>query len=411
MTTTSIIIPSFNHGHFLRYTLESVLGQSHPDWEAIVVDDGSTDDTALIVANFAEARIRYVYQENQGLSAARNTGIRHAQSEYLAFLDADDTWKPHFLERCLAVLSHDSSLAGVYTLNDFIDQDGITLPQLGGEIVPRDRFRERCLLGGFFPVHAALVRRDIVQAVGGFDTTLCSEEDWDLWLRIAVHGEMAGIPEPLARYRLVIGSMSTNAARMHASSVAVLEKYYGPDDDTEPETWPAEKRIAYGYAHRSGALRYLQQQDEKTGLAWLAQAVCIWPPLLNQVETYYELAFANQPLGRRGQVMALDLIETRTRVLRQLECVLSAANPAVRAYHCSSRAYVYLTLAILSDQAGDWAAARTYLWQALRRHPRFLGSSSVMRRLLKVSAGKHTVALARRCLGRAVVPTIEGEGD
>jgi glycosyltransferase involved in cell wall biosynthesis len=136
MAKASVIIPCYNQGRYLSSALQSVQGQTFQDWEAIVVDDGSTDSTAAAVARSTDPRIRYVYQENQGLSAARNTGICSASGACLAFLDADDEWQPGFLERCLDVLRSNQRLAGVYSRTAFIDVRGTVLPQIGGEVVP-----------------------------------------------------------------------------------------------------------------------------------------------------------------------------------------------------------------------------------------------------------------------------------
>lgn len=100
MPEVSVIIPCYNHGHYLPHAVNSVLAQTFTDWEAIIVDDGSTDNTREVAAQFTDERVRYVHQENRGLSGARNTGIRAAQGAYLAFLDADDEWEPRFLRVC-----------------------------------------------------------------------------------------------------------------------------------------------------------------------------------------------------------------------------------------------------------------------------------------------------------------------
>ena len=106
--TVSVIVPSYNHAHYyVSLAIKSVLAQIYTDWEAIVVNDGSTDETEAVFAQFTDPRIRYIYQENQGLSAARNTGIRTAQEDCLAFLDADDEWEPDFLRCCVDALVHD----------------------------------------------------------------------------------------------------------------------------------------------------------------------------------------------------------------------------------------------------------------------------------------------------------------
>ncbi len=395
MPKVSVIIPTYNHAHYLPYTIQSVLAQTFTQWEAIIVDDGSTDNPAAVVTRFADPRIRYIHQENQGLSAARNTGIRAAQGEYLAFLDADDEWAPEFLRRCVDVLAADDTLAGVYTRNRFIDQSGHILPQLSGQVVPRATFRSRLLEGGFSPPHAALVRTAIVRQVGLFDTRLTSTEDWDLWLRISEHYQMQAIPEPLARYRVYPGSMSTNAPRMHSSRIAVLTKYFGPPDG-DPVTWSEEKRRTYGFAYRCSCIGYIQQGQPDQGWSFLAQAVSLWPDLLRRLDTFYELACGDKPGGYRGQAGLLDIEATGADVLRRLNDLLAQAGPALRSMRGVAFGNACLALGILSDQAGRWATARRYLLQAIRANPRLLASYSVVRRLLKLCAGQKLAGVGRR---------------
>src|SRR5512135_2445774 len=111
----SIIIPCYNQARYLPLSIGSVQAQSRPDWEIVLVNDGSTDDSAAVAAHFTDPRIRYIYQNNQGLSAARNTGVRAALGRYLAFLDSDDEWASEFLTTCIHTLETNPRLAGVYT--------------------------------------------------------------------------------------------------------------------------------------------------------------------------------------------------------------------------------------------------------------------------------------------------------
>lgn len=401
MPAVSVIIPCYNHAHYLGHALESVLAQTFRSWEAIVVDDGSTDSTRDVAAQFSDPRIRYIYQGNRGLSAARNTGIRAAQGEFLAFLDADDEWEPRFLEMCANALTANEAVTAATTLTKFIDEAGAELPRLGGKAVRADAVGERLLEGGFFPVHAALMRAEDVRQAGMFDESLTSVEDWDLWLRIAGQGGMfLSVAEPLARYRISTGSMSTNAGRMHANRVAVLTKQFGPPEG-DALSWPAEKRRGYAFAWRAAAYGHIAQQEADQGWRYLAQAAAIKPDLLNRLDTFYELALGDQPRGYRGEAQLADLDANGAEMLRRLEALFAAAGPAVLALEGPAYGNAYLALAMLSDQAGDWPAARRYLRQAIHAHPALLLDRSVLRRLAKLWSGKQTVALIRHALKRA----------
>jgi hypothetical protein len=353
MAAVSIIIPTYNHAHYLPHAIQSVEVQSLTDWEAIIVDDGSTDNPQAVIAQFTDPRLRYIFQENQGLSAARNTGIRAAQGTYLAFLDADDEWEPEFLRCCVDVLASDGALGGVYTRNYFIDDQSNVLPQLGGHVVPRAEFRSWNLMDGFFPPNAALIRAGVLDNVGVFDVGLSGEADWDFWIRISDHYEMQGIPKALARYRVYPGSMSTDVVHMHSDRIAVLTKHFGPPQG-DPSTWFEEKRCVYGFAYRSAARGYLQQNEPEEGWRFLAQAAATWPPLLERLDTFYELAIGDQPRGYRGQVDLLDLESNGAKMLKGLDFVFADAGSTLEAVRRSAYTYAYLALSILSDQAGHW---------------------------------------------------------
>lgn len=391
----SVIIPCYNHAHYLSYAIRSILDQTFTDWEAIIVDDGSTDSTSEVVATFTDSRIRYIYQENQGLSAARNTGIRTAMGKYLAFLDADDEWEPSFLERCVSVLETDPGVGGVYARNYFIDLEGQKLPRLGGKVVRPERFRARLLESGFFPAHAMVVRAAVLQEVGLFDRELTSLEDWDLWLRASARYLFKGIDEPLVRYRVYPGSMSTNASRMHASRLAVLAKYFGlPEGDVS--TWPKDKRRAYGFAYRSGGLGYIIQGQPEEGWQLITQAVSIWPLLLERLDTFYELMCGDQPRGYRGQVDSLNIEENGAEMLFRLELLFAYASKPELALKGVAFGKAYLALAMLNDQAGRWKQAKAYLLRAIAACPVLLLDMKVVRRLVKLYIGKQTISWLRQ---------------
>lgn len=395
MPAVSVVVPCFNHARFLPRAVQCILAQTFADWEAIVVDDGSTDDTPQVGAQFTDSRVRYIRQENRGLSGARNAGIRAAEGRYLAFLDADDEWEPRFLETCHSILSALGGVAAVVTLSSFIDERGQVLPQSGGQIVEPASFGNRLLEGGFFPVHAVLVRADVVRSVGMFDESLTSVEDWDLWLRIVRHGaKVAGTPHVLARYRVSTNSMSTNAARMHANRMAVLAKHFGPPDG-DPADWSTNGRRAYAFAYRSTSLGHLQQGDPDTAWRWLSEAGNVWPPILARLDTFYELALGDQPRGYRGNVVDLDIAANGAEMLRRIDGLFTSADEQVRALRDVAYGNAYLALGMLADQAGQWGPARGYMVRALRAHPTMVRRPGVARRLIKLFAGKRIASRLR----------------
>lgn len=393
--TVSVVIPCYNHAHYVRFALESILAQTFSGWEAIVVDDGSTDDTPAAVANFTDSRIRYIRQENQGLSAARNTGVGAAQGEYVAFLDADDEWCPNFLEHGVAVLAHNDALAGVYSLAQLIDPQGVVLPQVGGQVVAPSAFRTRLLEGGFFPPCTTLVRTALVRQAGLFDIRLTSLEDWDLWLRISEYHQMQGIPEPLARYRVYPGSMSTNVERMHTNRQAVLTKHLGAFEEN-PQSWSNEKRCAYGFAYRCTAIDYIQQGNWDAGWRFLEAGLAVWPDLLARLDTFYELACGNQPRGYRGQAETLDIEGNANAILKWLEEFFAQNDAQFASLRRTAYGKAYLALSMLSDQAGRWSAARRYLLRAIGSDFRLLGSTANVRRLVKLGIGYSTFRALRK---------------
>jgi len=184
----SIVIPTYNRGSVLPRTIESALSQTFPDFELIVVDDGSTDHTTEVVRGIADPRVRLIGDTmNRGPSAARNRGIREARCGLVAFLDSDDEWLPRKLELQLARLDGDAdprtaiAYCRVYTYDDLTQRP---VHEFGE---PREGALFHDLLTGWKPVTASLflVRRAALLEVGGFDETLPCTEDYDLWLRLA----------------------------------------------------------------------------------------------------------------------------------------------------------------------------------------------------------------------------------
>ena len=223
----SIVIPAYNYAHYLPEAIASLLAQTYADFELIVVDDGSKDATREVVTGYRDPRVRYVWQENAGLSAARNTGVREARHAFVGFLDADDCWEPGLLARVMAQFATlPPEYGAVATAARRMAQDGRILSgnhfSFGGD--GEIQARDFCLRNR--PMSSSIIlRREVFAKCGGFDTTLRSSEDRDMWLRLTTAGwRFWFIDEPLARIRRHPFNMSKNAGRMTANRGRILHK-------------------------------------------------------------------------------------------------------------------------------------------------------------------------------------------
>jgi glycosyltransferase involved in cell wall biosynthesis len=227
--TVSVITPAFNAALYVRETLDSIRAQTFSDFEVIVIDDGSTDETAAVVESYAlrDPRIQLIRQSNQGIAAARNAGIARARGRFLALLDSDDVWFPRYLEEQVAILRRRPEIA-------VLSANAINLggPLDGQLLLGRSRRGNLRKLSLFTLVRAedsmsilSVFRREVVDAIGGFDATLRRSEDYDFWLRAAAAGFRVAVNmKPLGLYRRRPDSMSADEVLMLHAVRAVLVK-------------------------------------------------------------------------------------------------------------------------------------------------------------------------------------------
>lgn len=226
--TVSIIMPCYNAAEHLPRSVGSVQAQTLPDWELIIVDDGSKDQSWETLQGLAasDRRIRVFRQDNAGAASARNHGLREARGAYTAFLDADDTWHPDFLGAMVAALSMDPDAGIAYCgwQNLGLDKgrdDPFIPPDYEGP------GKTEHLLGGCrWPIHGALVRSQLIQDIGCFDETLSSCMDYDLWLRLGTRHRLVRVPRVLAYYHHHGGDQITrNRARIALNHWRAQMKY------------------------------------------------------------------------------------------------------------------------------------------------------------------------------------------
>lgn len=221
----SVVIPAYNAAWCVGRAVESVLAQTFRDFEVLVVDDGSTDDTAQVLSRFG-APVKVIGKRNGGLSSARNAGIAAARGEMVAFLDADDWWQPAKLERQVELMRSRPEIGFCSTEATVVDPEGHVLnawrtaPWQGSFLVHLFRAHGDVAGSG----SAVVARRALLAQVGGFDESLRSLEDIDMWMRLAAAAEYAYIEEPLAVILKRPGSMSRNREVMRASALTIMRK-------------------------------------------------------------------------------------------------------------------------------------------------------------------------------------------
>lgn len=197
--TVSVIIPTYNRANLVSRAIKSVLNQTYQDFEIIVVDDCSEDNTEEIVKSFNDSRIRYIkHKKNKGGSAARNTGIKRARGKYIAFLDDDDEWLPSKLEKQIMLFEKLSKHYGVVYSGYYIAKGDVikrkVLPKYRGDVYGY------LLKRNFIGSPTIVVRKECFKRAGLFDEDLPASQDWDMWLRIAKYYKFEYILEPLAIY-------------------------------------------------------------------------------------------------------------------------------------------------------------------------------------------------------------------
>lgn len=241
----SVIVPCYNQAHFLPDALGSVLAQSHPHWECIIVDDGSTDSTGRVAHEWVgrDARFKYVRKENGGLSSARNAGLKVASGAYIQLLDADDLLEEHKLAHQVACFEEgtggfDIAVSGY---RYFYDSDSLRQPLIFGpnNFLPEvavDRADDKDLVKLFartnpMVVSAPLYHRSVFERIGVFDETLCALEDWDFHFRCVTGGvvfQHTGYPpRSKALIRIHAASMSANRRNMVRNLKKFLRKHQG----------------------------------------------------------------------------------------------------------------------------------------------------------------------------------------
>ncbi len=289
--TVSVVIPAYNSAAYLEDSIESVLGQSYPHFELIVVDDGSTDNTAEVMGSYA-GRCTYVRQENAGSAEARNHGIRLAKGELIAFLDADDIWVPHKLERQIEFFKAHPDAGMVYAHHVRVEKDGRERPSRRGlEDLPSGQIFEKLFVQNIIPTSSVILTREAIEKVGMFGADLRRAQDFDLWLRVAHDFNCYAVPEALHKFRSHEGSASTDRTLVHDCVVRLSERMYERYKDSPPRVTEKMFRDKMASQHVKTARSYLRRGDPKAARAMhriaLKHRALYGPALLGYLKSFF----------------------------------------------------------------------------------------------------------------------------
>ena len=219
----SVVITCYNYGMYLPKAVQSVLDQSFKDYEIIVIDDGSTDDTPLVMEQYRPCeKIRSIRQENQGQPKAKNRGIAESRGEFIAFLDADDIWLPEKLELQLKLFKNPDVGVG-YTRRYWIDPNGKIIK--GNErTLRRGNILNYIFIDNFVCFSTSIVRRELLTLADSFDETLPMGIDYDLWIRLAAQCEFDYVDQPLVKYRTGHANLSRNVIKRYECAEKIMRK-------------------------------------------------------------------------------------------------------------------------------------------------------------------------------------------
>ncbi|NEQ44096.1 MAG: glycosyltransferase [Leptolyngbya sp. SIOISBB] len=275
----SVIIPAYNCEKTIQDTLESVRKQSYSNLEVIVIDDGSRDSTVRSVASIAEqdTRIKVFSYANAGPAVARNRGIEKSEGDFIAFLDADDLWTPDKISDQVTALQNHPQAGLAYSWIDWIDEADQFLRH-GSHIDAEGDVLSQLLLRNFIDNGSnALVRSDVLDQIGQFDSTLPPSEDWDMWLRIAAKYEFVCIPKVQVFYRILKTSLSTNILKLSQANLKIIDNFFL----SYPELKATIGEQAYADKYRYFTFKSIEgapsRQNGWLALRFFAKAISIEP--------------------------------------------------------------------------------------------------------------------------------------
>lgn len=312
MFKVSVIIPTYNRADFIGETIESVLKQTYKYFEIIVVDDGSSDNTRSIVEDYITKnpdKIKYFYQDNQGVSAARNAGITRSSGELLYFLDSDDLLIPGCFLLQTKAFDGNPNAGLIYGKTSLVDRNGETIRKIFFNRKHRSgNIFEDLLFGSFIHTCASMFRRECLNRVGYFDETIHGSEDWDIYLRICKSYDVLFIDQVIAEYRYHDANTVNNTEKMLNFTLKVIDKH---------KTWFDDKKHR-SYFYNEYGWEFIQKGDTQNGEELILKSLKLRPEQLLEPKTYERWIFSYVPFEERHISRVLSNLEESRAIIFNL---------------------------------------------------------------------------------------------
>jgi glycosyltransferase involved in cell wall biosynthesis len=277
----TVVIPNYNYGRFLPATIDSVLAQTFTDFEVLVVDDGSTDDSVEVLRSYGD-RIRWIVQKYSGQSASRNRGLAESRGRFIALLDADDVWLPEKLERQMKLFENRPEVGIVYcgfwAADASLQRHEAVMPMYQGEVLDRFALEAGAVVRG--GESTAVIRKACFVDAGEFDPELSIGAGWDLYRRVCCTYQIDAVDEPLVLYR-IHGTNASRAADVYARDVRRrLEKMFS---DPRAARIHRYRRRSYAKSYLAIAGSYYHARRPREAFVNVVRSVCVWPPIIRSM--------------------------------------------------------------------------------------------------------------------------------
>ena len=299
----SVVIPTYNRVHLIMDALDSVVAQSRPVGEIIVVDDGSTDDTEAIVKSWSanvepEMSVAYVRQDNAGGNVARNRGIEQAKGDLIAFLDSDDVWAFDKLGKQVAVLEANPEFGAVYCGVREVVIGANDPPEVPVRAYPQGDLLDAILVSDVTaPTSCYVVRREVFETAGMFDTSLQARQDWDMWIRIAKDFKIGAVPEALTDLRKHDGPRTVSDPTRELKAYKAILAKYAPLRATR--SFRARQAAVASYYRRAGRVHYHHMNAPLKAIGYHIRSILTWPL---EPDSYAALLGVFLPAGLRKRL-------------------------------------------------------------------------------------------------------------